>query len=80
MCIRDSYGRAFVFAKRGTDPVTKKQVLTHCCAATVSIVGVTEFSFGLFSYFSSPSGIYRRAFVFAKRGPNDAAGRGAAVS
>ena len=57
------YGRAFVFAKRGTDPVTKKQVLTHCCAATVSIVGVTEFSFGLFSYFSSPSGIYRRAFV-----------------
>ena len=50
-------------AKRGTDPVTKKQVLTHCCAATGSIVGVNEFSFGLFSYFSSPSGIYRRAFV-----------------
>ena len=50
-------------AKRGTDPVTKKQVLTHCCAATGSIVGVSEFSFGLFSYFSSPSGIYRRAFV-----------------
>ena len=57
------YRRAFVFAKRGTDPVTKKQVLTHCCAATGSSVGVTEFSFGLFSYFSSPSGIYRRAFV-----------------
>ena len=97
------YRRAFVFAKRGTDPVTKKQVLTHCCAATGSSVGVTEFSFGLFfrhlsacvrfprasvsslpscvciksiqlhlsavarfglfSYFSSPSGIYRPAFV-----------------
>ena len=30
-------------AKRGTDPVTKKQVLTHCCAATGSIVGVSVF-------------------------------------
>ena len=46
---------------------TKKQVLTHCCAATGSIVGVSEFSFGLFSYFSSPSGIYRRAFVSCVR-------------
>ena len=55
-------------AKRGTDPVTKKQVLTHCCAATGSIVGVNEFSFGLFSYFSPPFGIFRRASVFAKRG------------
>ena len=54
-------------AERGTDPVTKKQVLTHCCAATGSIVGVSEFSFGLFSYFSSPSGIYRRAFVSGVR-------------
>ena len=50
-------------AKRGTDPATKKQVLTHCYAATGSTVGVSEFSFGLFSYFSSPAGIYRRAFV-----------------
>ena len=46
---------------------TKKQVLTHCCVATGSIVGVSEFSFGLFSYFSSPSGIYRRAFVSGVR-------------
>ena len=54
-------------AKRGTDPVTKKQVLTHCCAATGSIVGVSELFFGLFSYFWSPSGIYRRAFVSCVR-------------
>ena len=39
--------------KRGTDPVTKKQVLTHCCAATGSIVGVSEF-------FSASFHIFRR--------------------